>query len=249
MRKVIGCMALAALLAGIYWTIGHGQVHPDSPVGKCLSWVHGKPAPTSERAEPAPCCRTDEPPVYIQVGKPVAVIHVQPDFVPMPDADGNEVPVAGISRSEPVRVVAVPSEEVRLMPDAEDEPVPTPAPEQPRKQISIGVKFTCPLQVVCELKCEKCCKMLTFTGMYAYLCEKTCGKETCPLTACMKRLMPCCPERKPETIAEPPVAVEESEPPVQVKPVAKPKSWFDLGRYFPRVGVDTMEARPGDVGR
>jgi hypothetical protein len=246
MRKMIWGMAIAALLAGVYWSIGHGQVHPDSPVGKCLSWLHPKAA-TSQAAEPvAPCCRTEEPPLYVQAGKPVAVISFQPEFQPMGDAEGNEIAVAITSRTEPVPEVAVPSEEVRLMPGVEDDPAPV---EKPRGELKVGFKLGCPCQLVCELKCESCCKMLTFSGMYAYLCEKTCGKDSCPLAACLKKMAPCCPACckgcKPEAIAEPPVAVEESEPPV--KPTPKPISWLDFGRYLPRIGVDTMEARPSDV--
>jgi hypothetical protein len=250
MRKLLWCCAIVVLLGGIYLTVGHCQIHPDSPVGRCLAWFGGKPKVTSnecltELIESDCDLRKLPRPIIVEAMKPAGFISVEPDFPLMGDPDGNNpvVPVSPGAGSEPVREVVVPSEEVRLMPGVEDEPAATPE-RKPQGEITLGVELNCPFKLICEIKCDGC-KMCPLACLHKMLVGKATG--SCPF-ACLWHKKPeviaeMPVEVKPEPIVEPPVEIEESEP---ASP-SKSLGWFRWSRFLPRPAVDTMEARPSDL--
>lgn len=204
MRKVFWTAAVAALLAGVYWSVAHATVHPRSPVGQALAWFGLGQAPATPVAAGVyhighpPCCFDGETATTIQVEahKPAGLIVLEPTFRPMPDPDGADIELPVVVRTPAVREVVVPGEEFRLMPEPEPtrpEPIleePTEVPAEPKNTLSVGIKVgvSCPVEICCAVKIGDACHEMTLTGLYALLTGKA---------------APAVPER----LTEPPVEV------------------------------------------
>jgi hypothetical protein len=247
MRKLLWTLAIVALLGGMYWSIAHAHVHPDSPVGRCLAWFgvapKSTPVPCINRCEVRCTSELTEGPLCIAAEQPAGLIRIEPDFPRMTDPDGND-PVVVIGSTEPVREVVLPGEEVRLMPGVDDEASPMTSKDTNHgvRYISLAecvamalaprneFKVDCPPES-CLGKCACWTRLMTATGAWGYLMDRASGG--CPF---------CCPKAKPEPIREMPAAVEECEP-----APCKMMNWLQWGRCLQRANVDTMEARPADV--